>query len=172
MANTKKARPSQIPGAPRSLEETLKLAIIDPREAPGLRVILRIGGGLKDQFYSFFLEASSSGTVDCELRCAFSKRSGRARKKRITLKRFARLLQEIYASGVLKASPEPTGFLPDTVVGCLEVVDGQQSFRTYFAADRDQAETQKRPVPDRLERALEAVYALGAEVTGLRSVKP
>ena len=73
---------------------------------------------------------------------------------------------------VVKLPQEQPLFLPDTLVGILEVSDGTSLRRFYFAADPEQAKPQGRIPPPELLQAVDAIYAAGAKLTGNRRVKP
>jgi len=73
---------------------------------------------------------------------------------------------------VVKLPQEQPLFLPDTLVGILEVSDGTSLRRFYFAADPEQAKTQGKISPPELLQAVDAIYAAGAKLTGNRRVKP
>ena len=73
---------------------------------------------------------------------------------------------------MLAARPEPARFLPDTVVGILEITVGGSTYRTYFAADPDQAAVQGRTPPAEVLAAADAVYATAGRVLGIDDVRP
>ena len=68
--------------------------------------------------------------------------------------------------------PEQPRFLPDTLVGKLEISDGNSRQRWYFAADPDQASVQQMQTPPAVAKAADAIYAAGGRLMGMRSVKP
>ena len=168
----KKSRPSQVPDDGPSLTESLDLALEDPEVARDMRITLQISGGLAKQSYSLDFDASGGGGIRCSVNCELSRRKRRRERKRVDRKAFLSLLRRIRSSGVLRIAQEGPPFLPDTVVGCLQITDGRSVQKHYFAADPDQAAVQKRKPPARLMRAVDAIYAEGAKVIGMRSVKP
>ena len=167
-----KTKPTLSPDQPEALRETLERAVKDPRAGKDLRVSLEIRGGLVGQSYTFEFEASGKGEVRCSLRCELSGRRGRAKKTGVDTKYFVGLLRAIRDSRVLELPPQQPRFLPDTVIGCFRVTDGTNEYRTYFAADPDQAEVQNLSAPLPLAKAVGAVYSRGAKLIGVRSVKP
>ena len=168
----KKSRPSQQPDIRPSLSDSLELALDNPEIAQDIRITLRISGGLHDQSYALNFEASGGGGMRCNFECALSGRKRSEKRRKPDAKAFAKLLDRIRSSGVLDIAEEGPPFLPDTVVGCLEVTDGRSVTKHYFAADPDQASVQKRVPPAALLRAVESIYAEGARITGARSIKP
>lgn len=170
MAN-EKSRPQIEPAAPKPGLRSLKLR--EPGAEKNLRVSLRINGGLPSQKFRLDFQAAGDGTVSCEVDCQLSGRHGKTEEKvRLEAQELRGLLETIVESGVLDLPEEQPAFLPDTVVGILEISDGSSTRRFYFAADPDQAEVQGKVPPPELQRTLEAIYGLGAKLTGLRSVKP
>ena len=172
MANDPKSIPTQSPVTSSSLAERLRVVRKLPEEMRGIRVTLHVSGGVAGQSYTFRFTASGEGDVTCHIRCELSKRDAHTRKSQLSQEEFGDLLDKIRSSKLLELDPEPAGFLPDTVVGCLEITDGRNVYRTYFAADADQARVQNRIVPRPLKRAVDAIYTLGTQLTGLKSVSP
>ena len=170
MAN-RKARPQPL-GEAESLEQKLERAARDEVDRE-LRVSLMVAGGAPSQRYRFHFAATGAGQVRCELGCELSDRSGKA-SRQVHQREVAELVRAIVASGVLKVAPEEPRFLPDTVVGTLELSDGRSSLRWDFAADPEQAKTQDAVPPPALERAADEIYSLGARLMNKRrpAVKP
>ncbi len=168
----RKPRPEPIE-EDESLEEKLERATRDEVDRE-LRVSLLVAGGAPSQRYRFHLAADASGRVQGELRCELSGREGKSRRRTLARKEFADLVRAIVASGVLEVPAEQPRFLPDTVVGTLELSDGRSSLRWDFAADAEQAEAQGTPPPPAVEKAVDDIYARGAKLMGKRtpSVKP
>jgi hypothetical protein len=166
-----KARPQPLDEAD-SLEQRLERAARDEVDRE-LRVYLVVAGGAPSQRYRFHFAADGGGRLRCELDCELSERRGKASRQG-RQKEFADLVRAIVASGVLKVAPEEPRFLPDTVVGTLELSDGRSSLRWDFAADPEQAKTQDAVPPPALARAADEVYSLGARLMDKRTpaVKP
>jgi hypothetical protein len=170
VAETEKARPEPIE-EPESLKAALERAAkgeIDPE----LRISLLVVGGAPSQRYHFDFAAFGSGEVYAELSCDLSNRRGKAEGRKLDEAQFAELVGAILASGLLEAPAELPGFLPDTVVGILELSDGASTLRWYFAADPEQAHSQEAEPPPALVRAADSIYALAGRLMGKRSVKP
>ena len=169
MAQIPKQQPSIAPG-PRSLDENLALALKDETVRRTVNVKLMIRGGLEPQAYSFDFSAAGDGTAECRFECRPSGRKGQSEKTSLADKDFVALLGKVRRT--MQIPYEQPSFLPDTVVGILEVSDGGNVRRFYFAADAEQAKTQGKTPPPKLLGAVNAIYSLGARLTGKRSVKP
>jgi hypothetical protein len=170
VAETDKARPEPIE-EPESLKAALEGAAkgeVDPK----LRISLLVTGGAPSQRYHFDFAASGSGEVYAELSCDLANRRGKAEGKKLDEAQFAELVRAIVASGLLEAPRALPGFLPDTVVGILELSDGASRLRWYFAADPEQARSQGAEPPNALVKAADAIYGLAGRLMGKRSVKP
>jgi hypothetical protein len=172
MENGKKSEPTLSPIQMNLLEDSLRVARRDADKAAGFRVSLHIGGGVPGQKYTFHYDATGDGDVLSEMRCELSHRKVDEKRTRQSKEKFSGLLDRIYKSNLLQLPGEPPGFLPDTIVGHLEISDGENAYRTYFAVDPEQAKVQGRTVPKPLQSVLNAIYKLGSEATGLKSVKP
>jgi hypothetical protein len=170
MEQNKKQSPSIVPEQQRSLSENLALAIKDESARRGFSVKMRVGGGIPSQRYSFDFSAAGDGTAECKFECHLLGRKGQSEKTKLAPKDLVTLLRTF--ERVVKLPQEQPLFLPDTIVGILEVSDGSNLRRFYFAADAEQAKTQGKVPPAELLRAVDAIYAVGAKLTGERRVKP
>ncbi len=173
MAKSQKVQPAIAPTAdlPR-LRANLKEALTDEVVRKRLSVTLHIAGGLRQQAYQFDFAASGKGRVRCDLRCNLTKRTGRAGRRTISNSEFTELLKRIQKSKVLSLAAATPEFLPDTVVGRLEISDGEVTHRWYFAADEEQAKTQGKLPPKALRDAIDAIYGIGALLLKKSSVRP
>jgi hypothetical protein len=176
MAPNEKSQPT-IALAPPPISERLALALKDETLRRSFSIRLRIAGGVRSQQYSFEFVATGEGRAECRFACAASGRAGDSTeagtaKARPTLspQEFLSLLRKVEA--VARQPRAQPRFPPDTLVGILEISDGREVHRVYFAADPDQAETLGLTPPAELLAAVNAIYALGAKLTGQRSVKP
>jgi hypothetical protein len=169
MALKEKNQPSIAPGPP-GLSERLALALTDEAVRRPFIVKMKVGGGLRSQAYSFDFTATGDGRAECRFECRLSGRSGESRKSTFGEKDFLTLLRKVL-SAVRLPQHQPR-FLPDTLVGIIEVSDGHEVYRIYFAADPDQAETQGLTPRPELVAAINAIYSAGAKLTGQRSIKP
>jgi hypothetical protein len=169
MASDDKAKPTLTPGPPE-LADRLDAALTDEATRRALVVKMTIRGGLQPQAYAFDFVAHGGGNAEC----SFEDRLHGASCERTTLRLspddFRDLLKKI--QGALRLPHEQPSFLPDTVLGILEVSDGRDVRRLYFAADPEQAKTQGQVPPRELRTAIDAIYAAAARVTGQRLRKP
>lgn len=164
-----KKEPQIAPDAP-SLDDSLRLWLETDDLRRRVTIRLRVRGGMPSQHYLFEFEASGDGTMRSRLECRVSGRTGETTSATISQQGFAALLRQVVAA--LGMAQEQPRFLPDTVIGVLEVSDGVTTRRIYFAADPEQAKTQGLTLPAELRRAVDAIYALGAKQLRMRSVKP
>lgn len=169
MAQDEKNQPSIAPGAP-SLSESLERAMKDGTIRPAFRVKMTVRGGVASQSYSLDFLAAGDGTAQCGFEDRRSGRKGETRKASLSDEEFVSLLGSL--RGAVRLPEEQPRFLPDTVVGILEVWYGNTVRRLYFAADPEQAKTQGRTPPPEVLRAVKAVYDACARLTGNRSVRP
>jgi hypothetical protein len=165
-----KAEPTQTPDQP--LAAVLRRALEDPSVRKDVRVALRVAGGAPGQTYALDVRAAGDGQAHAELRAERPQRQAAAERAEVTDVAFRRLLRQIVDSKLLDAAAPPPRFLPDTLVGYLEVAHGNTAHRAYFVADPEQARMQSVATPAELSKAVDAVYALGAGMLGRRSVKP
>ena len=171
MAQNEKPQPSASVPQP-SLKERVSRGIEDEGGRRSLQVRLKVRGGLPSQHYAFDFAAGGDGAATCQVEDQLRKRAGASGTKRSTLsdKEFVSLLKKVQPA--LDSPVEPPSFLPDTVIGILEISDGAASRRIYFAADPEQARTQGKVPPREVLEAADAVYAAGASLLGTRNIKP
>lgn len=169
MAETPKDTPDPIE-EPQSLKEALERAA-EGRADRRFRISLLVTGGAPSQRYRFEFLVRGTGAASSKLEDVPSDRQGKS-DDRLEPSELAELARTLLASGVLDTPAEPPRFLPDTLVGILDITNGKARFRRYFAADADQAELQGAAAPAGLAKAADAIYAFGAKRMGKRSVKP
>jgi hypothetical protein len=153
-----------------SLSRNLALALKDEGIRRTFSVNMRVRGGIPSQGYSFDFSAVGDGTAECKFECSPSGRKGESKKTNLATKDVVALLRKL--ERVVSLPQEQPLFLPDTVVGILEISDGITLRRFYFAADPEQAKTQGKIPPSELLQVVNAIYAMGARLTGSRQVKP
>jgi hypothetical protein len=165
-----KKEPPSIAPEQHSLSENLALALKDEGIRRPFSVKMNIRGGIPSQGYSFDFSAAGDGTAECRFECSLSNRKGASEKSTIATKDLVALLRKF--GPAVKLPQEQPLFLPDTLVGIIELSDGYSLRRFYFAADPEQAKTQGKVPPSELLQVANAIFAMGAKLTGNRQVKP
>jgi hypothetical protein len=161
---------------PEPLEEPEALRFALERAAEGkpdrrFAISLRVAGGAPSQRYRFEFAARGTGTASSTLSSEAPDQQGKS-DERLDPAELADLAREVLASGVLDTPAEQPRFLPDTLVGILDITNGTTTLRRYFAADPDQAQVQAAAPPAGVTKAADAIFSLGAKRMGKRSVKP
>jgi hypothetical protein len=169
MADVAKGKPSAQPTGP-TLREKLELALRDEAVRRPFRVEVLVAGGLPAQSYRFEFQLAGSGDVQTRFACRRSQRERSSDKAKLESRQVLAILRA--ARALLELPDEQPRFLPDTLVGFLEISDGTQTRRFYFIADPEQAKTQGKVPPAALTAVLNAIYATGAKLMGERSIKP
>jgi len=169
MPYTPKDTPEPIE-EPEALRSALERAA-DGKADRRLEISLRVAGGAPSQRYRFEFVARGTGTASSELSCEATDRRGKS-DERLEPAELAELARKVLASGILDTPAEPPRFLPDTLVGILDITNGTTSFRRYFAAEADQAQVQAAAPPAGVAEAADAIFSLGAKRMGKRSIKP
>lgn len=169
MAEHQKNKPAAQPGGPTVLDN-LRLALRDEAARRRFHVRLNVRGGLPAQSYRLEFDMAGSGEVQSQYADALSKREGRTDKAALDSRQVLAILKTL--APALELADEQPRFLPDTLVGILEISDGTNTHRIYFAADPDQAKAQGKLLPPALQAAVNSIYAAAAKLLGQRSVKP
>jgi hypothetical protein len=169
MRETPKDSPEPIE-EPEALRSALERAA-DGKADRRFKISLRVAGGAPSQRYRFEFVARGTGTASSEVSCEVTDQHGKS-DERLDPAELADLARKVLASGILDTPAEPPRFLPDTLVGILDITNGKTSFRRYFAADADQAQVQAAAPPAGVDEAADAIFSLGAKRVGRRSIKP
>ena len=169
MAETPKDTPDPIE-EPESLRSGLE-RVADGKPDRSFEISMIVTGGAPSQRYSFEFAAKGTGTASTRMSDEKSDRRG-VSDQRFEASELADLARNILQSGVLDTATDPPRFLPDTLVGILDIKYGTSRLRHYFAADAEQARVQDAVPPAAVTKAAEAIYAVGARRMSKRSVKP
>jgi hypothetical protein len=169
MRETPKDSPEPIE-EPEALRSALERAA-DGKADRRFKISLRVAGGAPSQRYRFEFVARGTGTASSEVSCEATDQHEKS-DERLDPAELAELARKVLASGILDTPAEPPRFLPDTLVGILDITNGETSFRRYFAADADQAQVQAAAPAAGVDEAADAIFSLGAKRVGRRSIKP
>lgn len=172
MVKSQKVKPRITPGTVKSLKTSLERAIIDEKIRKKIKIILQISGGLASQAYYFKFSTSGFEKVECEINDAISGLRSSSKPSTMKSSDIESMLKTILESGLLELPKEPPRFLPDTLVGRLEISDGENVFQYFYIADKEQAKTQQRVPPEALEKNTEHIFGFASKLTGKRIVKP
>jgi hypothetical protein len=167
----KKSEPDLLYQLSLTLKQLTRQSLKDDKLKKQVKIRLNVSGGQADQHFRYRFEVAGDGSGETYLEDRLKDRKA-GKKFLIKPDRFDVLLKKIHQSGVLEIPQEKPQFLPDTVVGCLEVQIGEVSYQTYFAADEDQAKVQNKIPPPALKRAVETIYKEGSRLLKQRSIKP
>jgi hypothetical protein len=137
-----------------------------------LSILLKVVGGAPGQRYRFEFDALGAKLRACTLDCDLTDRHYVAEERERSGMDIQSLAHDLLRSKVLESVPEPAKFLPDTIVGILKISSGRRVYRTYFAADPDQASVQGRTPQPEVTAAVEAIYSAAAKVLGTDAVRP
>ena len=137
-----------------------------------LSISFLVTGGAGEQAYKLVLRATGGRIDSCALSCAMSDRHTEVQEAKIDPKALTSLYRSLLKSGLLSSDAKSPLFLPDTVVGIIEVALGETRHRVYFAADPDQAAVQGLTTPKGVLEAAEALYKAAEEVLEIDNVKP
>ena len=172
MTNNNKSAPTGTPEEFGTPLEDLNRRLTDAETREKLTIRLHISGGMPSQAYHFDFRTAGNEVTYCELDCTLSGRQGSRESSVLEYDDFSNLLSKLQESQVLETVQENPRFLPDTVVGYLEITDGELSRRMYFAADEDQAGVQGKTVSPELQAAVEPIYQMAGKLLDMESVKP
>ena len=175
MAGEPKSIPIHAPRVPGRIVEGLRAAIADPKARPRAYVRLRASGGVRGEAYDFEYRIDAAGNVEVRLRDELKGRDA-ARPARDAKGadpgRFAALVRALDIEALARSEAPSGGFPPDSVVGRLEVSDGEQTETYLFLADEKQASRARLLASDPLRKAVDAVWRAAAAHLDLEDVRP
>ena len=148
----------------------------DGRVSDDLSISLRVAGGLGGQRYRFGFLTRGERIEVCSLDCELSDRHAELERAHVDEDAVPALVQalvqRVARSDVLRVPSEPSRFLPDTLIGTLEITSGGRTHRVDFAADPDQASVQGKTPPDAVLEAVDAIYTSAGTLLGVDQVGP
>lgn len=166
-----KAQPILLVEPETKSSDVVNNIISDLSKRKELKISLKISGGIPSQAYRFSFNLSGEGFLNSSLDCTMTKRKAR-KETRLEAKELNDLFDTIIKSNILNMYQAPPAFLPDTLVGILEISYNDMTHRVYFAADEAQAEVQNMKTPPEVKKVLDHLYSIGNKIHKLRSVKP
>jgi hypothetical protein len=172
MSDAHSSAPHGTPRVPTRLVEGLKAAIADPERRAGAYVDLSVAGGVRGEAYEFEFHVDATGRTTSRLRDELHERHREARDLEPDRSRFTALAEAIDVEALLHADAPAARFPPDSVIGRLEISDGEQTVRFTFLADEEQAERSMAMASEPLRKAVGAVYETAAKVLGDDQVRP
>jgi hypothetical protein len=173
MATAPRSIPIGTPRLPGRIVEGLRRVVADPKRYPNAYVRLSASGGVHGEAYDFEYRIDAAGRASGHLRDELKgvtlPDAARGAKKaaKADPARFVALVRSIDIEALMRSDAPGGGFVPDSVVGRLEISDGEQTATFLFPADDEQARRAK--VADPLRQAADALFGaaaahLGAEV--------
>ena len=175
MASERKSIPIQLPRMPGRIVDGLRAAIADPKARSGAYIRLRASGGVRGESYDFEYNIDAAGREGAHLHDELKSRraarpAGDTRAADPT--RFAALVRALDIDALVRTDAPGGGFPPDSVVGRLEVSDGEQTATFVFLADEQQANRARQPAPDVLRKAVDVVFRAAALYLDTEEVRP
>jgi hypothetical protein len=128
-------------------------------------VRLVASGGVRSERYEFEYRIDASGNISTWLHDELRERHVEGQRKqevRADPDAFRALVESIDVDALLREESPAAGFPPDSVVGRLEISDGEQSASFAFLADYQQASRAGRQANESLRRVVDAIYRSAA----------
>ena len=175
MADQSKAAPTGTPNVPGRIVDGMRKAIANPKDHPRAFIRLTASGGTHGEKYEFEYMIDGTGNITSRMRDELKGRDCRGRPdadKQADPKRFASLAEAIRIDSLMGTERAAGGFPPDSVVGRLEISDGEQSVSFAFLADDSQAARAGFRTSESLLRAVDVVYQAAAAHLNEKDVRP
>ena len=175
MATDTRSIPIGTPRLPDRIVEGLRRVVADPKRHPNAYVKLSASGGVHGEAYDFEYRIDAAGRASGRLRDELkgvtlpdaAAARGARKASKADPARFVALVKSIDIEALMRSDVPSGGFVPDSVVGRLEISDGEQTVTFLFPADEQLA--QRANVANPLRKAVDALFGaaaahLGAEV--------
>jgi hypothetical protein len=137
-----------------------------------LTISFAVSGGVHEQRYDFAFASRSNAIEECMIDCELSDRHARTASLQAAPQLITDLSKQLVRSGVLDVEPEQRLFLPDTLIGQIEIQQGDRAYRVLFAADPDQAAVQDATPSKAVLAAADALYTAAGAVLDVDNVRP
>src|SRR5215207_3751976 len=167
-----KAVPSGAPDDPDALANKLARAVEAPERGHEIRVSLDVEGGSHDERYELHFDASGAGDATAAMRSALDGKAVPPQTKRLPGRSRTQLLRALDVAKLARAATGRPRIPPDSLVGRLEVTDGEQRVTVVFMAEPQQARTAGFELPPELQKAVDTIYTLAARHLGERDIRP
>jgi hypothetical protein len=159
------ARTQVSPSGPPDIQQPIATG-----DAGAPRVRLTIEGGARGEEYRFHFEAAAGGGVAYGLKSDLTGRQIGDAVSRIEPSQFERLLRTADPGRLKQAQRSRLPPIPPcSLVGRLEVFDGEQRVHVVFMADPEQARQAGHRTPPAVRRTVERIYDLAAAGMRLKS---
>ncbi len=142
------------------------------QEDEKINIQLLISGGVHSERFNFDFALNEKGQLSCGIDCMLSNRKAHLKNRAIKINEVEGLVRTIKATDLLSQNAYLGQFVPCTLVGILKLRIGDRYYETRFAADPEQAKTQKIEAPKGLDKSLESIYSLAAKNLKVKSVRP
>jgi hypothetical protein len=169
---TFKAEPAAAPVVPEALAAKVALALEAPEQGRDLRVRLDVEGGLHEERYELRFDASGAGDSSAALRSVLAGKEVAPATGKLPARSRTQLLRALDVPQLARAAAAPPWIPPDSLIGTLEITDGEQRVNVVFMADTEQARTAGFELPPPLQKAVDTIYSLAARQLGERDVRP
>jgi len=171
-SHTGKQEPTAAPSVPGTLVRKVSAGVSDPDSARDLRVALWVEGGAPSERYEFSFEAAGSGEASAGMRNEATGREARARTIELERGDFTDLLRTLDVRNLIRLAGRPQRIPPDSVIGRLEISDGEQRVSSVFMADPEQAKDAGYEVPQAVADAVDRIYDLAARQLDEKDLRP
>jgi hypothetical protein len=169
--HTGKDQPAAAPSVPGELVKKVSEGISDPERARDLRVALWVEGGAPSERYEFHFEASGSGEARAGMKNEATGREAKPRTIELEPSDFSDLLRTLDVRRLIRAAGQQQRIPPDSVIGRLEISDGEQRVSTVFMADAEQAKDAGYELPREVAQAVDRIYDLAARQLDEKDVR-
>lgn len=175
MPNEPKSIPIAAPQVPGRVVDGFKAAIADPKKKPNAFIRLTASGGVHGESYDFEFRIDAAGRVETHLIDELKQRRYASPSHAVKIaapSRFVEIARALDIDVLAKAQNPSAGFPPDSVIGRLEINDGEQSMSLVFLADDQQASHARYLAPSPLRKAVDLLYREAAIHLGTDDLKP
>ena len=142
----------------------------DKKQDQDIRVYLTVSGGLPAKAYHFSFAIEKNGQLHCRYNV-----KGQHKLETTTKAEpndIIELTQLLAKTRVFDFQQPPPRFVPDTVVGKLEIYVGDLYHVQYFAADEKQAAHNQMPTHTELHKVLNWIYNRASQLLKKKNLKP
>lgn len=167
-----KAQPAGTVEGYKELEAKLQQLQADPQAESDVRIEMSVSGGMPAERYEFHFVATSGGEGQCRLRCHLTERDYEAKSLQLSQEEMARMIGNVDAPQLMRSAAPQVQIPPDSLIGRLQISDGEQTAQFIFMADPGQAETAGYEMPPQLAQLTDTIYDMAQQQLGAEDVRP
>lgn len=172
MNDEAKWAPAGDPSGGEDTARELERALANPEQAQNVRLRLEVDGGAHGERYNLWFDSAGDGTTRLSLMDEMTDRRFDADTVKLPSDSIRKLFNQVDVGAMVAYAQTHAPIPPCSLVGRLEIVNGDRILSTVFMADEEQAKTAGFRLPPRIQQVVDSIYDLAARQMGTENIRP